>query len=178
MLKFNDYAHDDQGKERLQEGVGIGMNSTKFDAPSLQDNQLRDLLLQISLEWERRFAVAPRITDSIAEFDAAKLAGTSLRIGEGRREGDTAVMKGVDFRKGNILYQVKANRPSGKPGSPVTLVGKPKNYNWDKLIWILYDTRYNIQEAWEFTCNKYRGLFQSKKRLSPDDMRKGIKLYP
>lgn len=104
--------------------------------------------------------------------------GTSLRIGKGRTESDTAVTKGVDFRKRNIFYEVKSNRPSGKPGSKVTLVNKPKNHDWDKLVWILYDQEYNIEGAWEFTRNKYRQLFESKKRLSPEDMRKGTKLYP
>ena len=76
----------------------------RIDVSQLEDDQLRDLLVQVSLEWERRFAVAPQITASIAEYDAAKLVGTSLRVGEGRRESDTAVTKGVDFRKGNVSY--------------------------------------------------------------------------
>ena len=150
----------------------------KIDVLRLEDDQLRDLLVQISLEWERRFAVAPQITASMAEYDAAKLVGTSLRIGKGRKESDTAVTKGVDFRKGNIFYQVKSNRPSGKPGSKVTLVGKATSFDWHKLVWILYDREYNIEEAWEFTRNKYRKLFESKKRISPEDMRMGTKLYP
>ena len=154
------------------------MNWTKLNVSNLNDDQLRNLLVQVSLEWERRFAVAPPITSAIAEYDAAKLAGTSLRVGKGRKESDTAVMKGFDFRKGSSRYQVKSNRPTGKPGSPVTLVGKAKTFDWDSLIWVLYDREYTIEEAWEFTCNKYRGLFEFKKRLSPDDMRKGIRLYP
>ena len=152
------------------------MKSMKIEVSELEDDQLRELLVQISLEWERRFAVAPQITASIAEYDAAKLVGSSLRIGEGRKRSDTAVIKGVDFRKGNILYQVKSNRPSGKPGSKVALVGKPRNYNWDKLVWILYDLEYRIEEAWEFTRNEYRQIFESKKRISPEDMRKGTRL--
>lgn len=154
------------------------VKSMNTDILSLEDDQLRDLLVQISLEWERRFAVAPRITDAIAEYDAAKLAGTSLRIGKGRRESDTAVTKGVDFRKGNILYQVKSNRPSGKPGSRVTLVGKATSFDWHRLIWILYEREYTIKEAWEFSSSEYIKLFESKKRLSPDDMRRGTKLHP
>jgi len=157
---------------------GTKMGSTKPDVSAFNDDQLRDLLIQVSLEWERRFAVAPSITSAVAEYDAAKLAGTSLRIGKGRKESDTVVMKGVDFRKDDTDYQVKANRPSGKPGSPVTLVGKAKSFDWDKLVWILYDREYRIKEVWEFTRNKYKDLFESKKRLSPDDMRKGTKLYP
>ena len=146
------------------------MGYTKSDILSLKDDQLRGLLVQVSLEWERRFAVAPRITDSIAEYDATKLVGTSLRIGEGRKECDTAVTKGVDFRKGNTSYQVKSNRPSGKLGSRVTLVGKATGFDWNKLVWVLYDREYNIEEAWEFTRNKYRESFESKKRISPSIM--------
>lgn len=152
--------------------------SMRFDVSKLRDDQLRDLLVQVSLEWEKRFAVSPQITASIAEYDAAKLVGTSLRIGKGRIGTETAVTKGVDFRKGKVFYQVKANRPSGKPGSKVTLVGKATSFDWHKLIWILYDREYNIKEAWEFSRGKYRELFESKKRLSPKDMRKGNRLYP
>ena len=77
--------------------------SMRFDVSKLRDDQLRDLLVQVSLEWERRFAVAPQITASIAEYDAAKLVGTSLRIGKGRIGTETAVTKGVDFRRQGFL---------------------------------------------------------------------------
>lgn len=141
------------------------------------DKQLRDSLAEIALDWERRFAVAPRITDAIAEFDAASIVGTSIRIGIGRTKEDTAVLKGYDFRKGNTRYQVKANRPSGKRGSKVTLVAKCTNFDWDKLIWILYNEQYKPVEAYEFGCEDYKKLFAAKKRLSPNDMRKGVKLF-
>ena len=96
---------------------------------NLTHDDLRNLLVGVSLEWEKRFSVAPGITSTIAEYDAAKLKETTLEIGKGRDASDTAVTKGVDFRKGILRYQVKSNRPSGKPGSPVTLVGKASNYN-------------------------------------------------
>jgi hypothetical protein len=140
------------------------------------DERLRESLVKIASEWEKRFAVSPRITDAVAEFDAAKLVGTSIRIDEGREKEDTAVKKRFDFRKGNTLYQVKANRPSGKLGSEVTLVSKAKNFNWHKLIWILYDSEYHIIEAYEFTREQYKKLFATKKRLSPNDMRKGKRI--
>ncbi len=146
------------------------------DISNLEDDQLRDLLVKVSLVWEKRFAVAPKITGDVAEYDAAKLKGTSLRTGNGRNVSDTAVKKGVDFRKGEEGYQVKGNRPSGKLGSPVTLVNKAKNYNWDKFVWILYDRDYNIQEAWEHSRDDYRKRFDNKKRLSPEDMRLGRRL--
>ncbi|MBR6367305.1 MAG: hypothetical protein IKR89_02930 [Bacteroidaceae bacterium] len=64
----------------------------------------------------------------------------------------TAVSKGSDFVFKNIRYQVKANRPSGKKGSFVTKVPKASNYDWDKLIWILYDKNYVIQESMRMEC--------------------------
>ena len=150
------------------------MSENKINA--ITDERLRNLLVEVALEWERRFAIAPRITDAIGEYDAAKLVGTSIRIGMGRDRGDTAVKKGFDFKKEDTLYQVKSNRPSGKLGSTVTLVGKAKNFDWNRLIWILYDSQYDIVEAYQFANNEYKRLFEKKKRLSPDDMRKGDKL--
>lgn len=143
---------------------------------NLEDDQLRKLLVIVSLEWQRRFSIAPSITSTISEYDAAKLVGSSLHIGAGRSTFDTAVTKGFDFRKNNLRYQVKANRPSGKPGSKVTIVGKARTFNWDYLIWILYNTNFEIEEAWEFSCSKYIELFEEKKRLCPNDMRKGKRL--
>lgn len=148
----------------------------RIDVGHLTHDELRDLLARVSLEWERRFSVAPSITSAVAEYDAAKLKGTSLEIGKGRDASDTAVTKGIDFRIGNVGYQVKSNRPSGKPGSPVTLVGKASNYNWDNLIWTLYDQAYNLREAWEFSRIDYRERFDHKDRLSPTDMRLGRRL--
>jgi hypothetical protein len=146
------------------------------DIANLKDDQLRNLLVKVSLEWEKRFAVAPRVTGDLAEYDAAKLKGTSLRIGKGRDVSDTAVKKGADFRYRNKGYQVKGNRPSGKKGSPVTLVTKAETDDWDMLIWILYNEEYRIQEARQFSYSLYHKLFKNKKRLSPQDMRLGRQL--
>jgi hypothetical protein len=84
----------------------------------------------------------------------------------------------VDFWKDGTAYQVKSNRASGEAGSRVTLVRKAKNYNWDRLVWILYDQEYRIREAWEFTRGEYRELFEHRRRLSPEDVREGTRLYP
>jgi len=73
-------------------------------------------------------------------------------------------------------YQVKANRPSGKPGSKVTLVGKARNYDWDFLIWIHYTVEYQIQEAWLWSVFDYKASFAAVQRLSPEHMRQGEKL--
>ena len=67
-------------------------------------------------------------------------------------------------------------RPSGKPGSKVSLVPKATNYEWDQLIWILYNKEYEIQEAWLWEREAYREVFEAKKRLSPADYRMGRSL--
>lgn len=51
------------------------------------------------------------------------------------------------------------------------------NYEWDRLIWILYDKNYIMQEAWEWHVEDYKMAFENKKRLSPEDYRKGHCLY-
>jgi hypothetical protein len=88
----------------------------------------------------------------------------------------TAVAKGADFEFNGVRYQVKANRPSGKPGSRVTLVSKARNYDWDFLIWIHYTTEYSIQEAWQWAVSDYKNAFDAVKRLSPNHMRQGTPL--
>ncbi len=90
--------------------------------------------------------------------------------------GTTAVSKGADFQFKGVRYQIKANRPSGKRGSFVTKVPKATNYDWDKLIWIHYNPKYEIQEAWEWDVDAYRTAFDTHSRLSPDHYRKGRRL--
>jgi len=78
---------------------------------------------------------------------------------------------------GGSLAFVCKYRPSGKKGSKVTMVPKASNYEWDRLIWILYDKDYVMQEAWEWYMKDYKMAFENKKRLSPEDYRKGHCLY-
>ena len=138
---------------------------------------MRDKLVEIALEWEKRFGVSPSITGAVSEFDAAKLVGHSEDSFGAVCAGRTAVTRGHDFTYEGLHYQVKANRPSGKPGSFVTLVSKARNYEWDRLIWLLYDKEYVLQEAWEWTETDYRKAFNGQKRLAPKDMRGGRRLY-
>ncbi len=138
---------------------------------------LREKLAEIALLWQEKFGVAPSITSAISEYDAAMLVGmTEIEYSNYMRD-KTAVSKGADFVFNNVRYQVKANRPSGKKGSFVTMVPKASNYEWDKLIWILYDKFYVKQEVWEWDVKSYKLAFDCKKRLSPDDYRKGKCLY-
>jgi hypothetical protein len=92
------------------------------------DVSLRSRLVAIALEWERSFGVAPQITSAISEYDAARLVGHSDESLSKDCIGCTAVSRGADFTCQGVRYQVKANRPSGKPGSPVTKVAKASNY--------------------------------------------------
>lgn len=111
-------------------------------------NDLRQKLVETSLAWERAFGNAPSITSALSEFDAASLIGCSAENYSTSMQGMTSVQKGYDFKFNGARYQVKGNRPSGKPGSFVTLVPKATNYEWDFLIWVLYNQKYDIQEAW------------------------------
>jgi hypothetical protein len=138
---------------------------------------LRDELVKIALQWQERYGVAPSITSTISEYDAAMLVGMSENEYSDYMKDKTAVIKGSDFVFKNTRYQVKANRPSGKKGSFVTIVPKAANYEWDRLIWILYDKNYVIQEAWEWEVEEYKDAFDAIKRLSPDHYRKGRCLY-
>lgn len=138
---------------------------------------LRNKLIDIALLWQENFGVAPSITSAISEYDAAMLIGMPENEYSEYMKDKTAVSKGVDFVFKNTRYQVKANRPSGKKGSPVTMVPKASNYEWDKLIWILYDKNYVIQEAWEWNVEDYKLAFDDIKRLSPQHYRQGNCLY-
>lgn len=148
-------------------------NSTSQD----QRESLRSRLVAISLEWEATFGVAPQITAAISEYDAAQLIGHSESSYSQDCIGRTAVSRGSDFRWSGVRYQVKANRPSGKPGSPVTKVAKASNYDWDKLIWLLYDRYYVLQEAWEWDAAAYREAFDTQVHVRPPDMRRGRRIY-
>ncbi len=161
---------------RLQKFLENRKNSTSSTSkkPSnMKSKLLRDRLVEVALEWQEKYGVAPSITSIVSEYDAARLVGMpdDEYVEQGRTR--TAVSRGFDFIYDGKRYQVKANRPSGKPGSRVTLVGKARNYEWDYLIWILYYKSYEIEEAWLWDVDQYREQFDHKKRLSPADMRLG-----
>lgn len=138
---------------------------------------LREKLISVALEWQEFFGIAPAITSALSEYDAAMLIGCTEPAFQKCLGNMTAVTKGYDFIFEEKRYQVKASRPSGKKGSSVTLVSKAKNYDWDYLIWILYNKSYEIQEAWLWDVKHYKMVLGCKKRLSPDDMRQGKNIY-
>lgn len=132
----------------------------------------------VALEWERAFGVAPQITSALSEYDAARLVGHSDETFGQDCVGRTAVSRGSDFTHEGIRYQVKANRPSGKPGSPVTKVAKASNYDWDRLLWLLYDRFYVLQEAWQWDAGAYKEAFHDQAYVRPPDMRRGRRVFP
>ena len=142
-------------------------------------DKLRNRLVEVTLEWEKAFGNAPSITSVISEYDAAQLINCSIADYSACMQKTTAVQRGHDFVANGKKYQVKGNRPSGKPGSRVTLVSKAKNYNWDFLIWVLYDCNYQMQEAWKWGQADYKNEFEGKKYARPDDMRRdpGEQIY-
>ncbi|MEM9079386.1 MAG: hypothetical protein AAGC74_01700 [Verrucomicrobiota bacterium] len=134
---------------------------------------LREQLVDTALEWQRRFGVAPAITSTLSEYDAALLVGcTEAEYSEFMKDR-TAVSRGSEFVFEGKRYQVKANRPSGKTRSKVTLVGKGNNYEWDNLIWMHYTTNYQFLEAWIWGVEAYKDAFDEVMRLSPEHMRRG-----
>ncbi len=137
---------------------------------------LRQSLVQVALEWQKAYGVAPAITSAISEYDAAILVGMTEEEYSAYMQDKTAVCRGYDFLYKGIRYQIKAHRPSGKPGSFITNAGKARNYDWDILIWIRYNTEYEIQEAWAWERDKYIEAFDAITRISPDHMRMGRKL--
>jgi hypothetical protein len=139
-------------------------------------SRIRNELVTLALEWQEKFGVAPAITSAISELDAALLVGMSEFQYSEFMQSQTAVQKGLDFIFEGLRYQIKANRPSGKKGSRVTIVPKAKNYDWDILIWILYNKEYELQEAWAWQVEDYIEKFHEVKRLAPKDYRNGVSL--
>jgi len=74
---------------------------------------LRKQLTELALAWQAKFGVAPAITSTISEYDAAMLIGLSEDEYSQQMQSQTAVQKGYDFIYQGKRYQVKANRPSG-----------------------------------------------------------------
>lgn len=137
---------------------------------------LRETLVRTALAWQKVYGIAPAITSAVSEYDAAMLVGMHEEEYSDYMQDKTAVARGYDFIFQGSRYQVKANRPSGKPGSRITNAGKARNYEWDVLIWIRYDQQYRIEEAWLWDRELYIAAFDEKKRITPDDMRRGRRL--
>lgn len=138
---------------------------------------LRKKLVTMSLDWQETFGIAPAVTTAISEYDAAMLVGCSFEEYVQSVRNNSAVTKGYDFIYSSLRYQVKACRPSGKKGSKITKVPQARNYEWDKLVWIMYDEKYEVQEAWLWDVAAYQKAFDGMNRISPEHMRAGSRLH-
>lgn len=134
-------------------------------------SKLRKQLVELCLKWEKLVGVAPSITSAISEYDAMVLVGINEENIIKTAKDKTSRQKGYDFINKGIKYQVKANRPSYKKNSPVTITSKAKNYDFDKLIWILYDSKFIIQEAWICEVNNYKEKLGQLKEVRPKHIR-------
>ena len=65
--------------------------------------KLRDILVDVALQWQASFGIAPSITSSISEYDAAMLVGMSEKEYSDYMRDKTAVAKGTDFVYRNII---------------------------------------------------------------------------
>lgn len=140
---------------------------------------LRQQLVAAALQWEHHYSVLPRVGDALSEFDAAMLVGHTPESFSKAMVGTSAVQKGFDFRWESARYQIKHNRPSGKKGSKVTNAGHvTTNFEWDILVYILYNEFFEIQEVWQWDAQTYKETFSSrdKKRISLKEMQKGRSL--
>jgi hypothetical protein len=77
-----------------------------MNAAALSADELRNALIDLVLEWERRYGVAPCITGAISEFDAARLVGHTPESLALDCVGRTAVTRGTDFCHNGLRYQV------------------------------------------------------------------------
>jgi hypothetical protein len=139
---------------------------------------LRYRLVSVALEWQRLFRVAPQITGALAEYDAARLVRKADRK-SAIEYGHSAVTRGHDFIFNRLRYQVKGSRPSSTSKRAfVTKVAKPNNYDWDVLIWILYDPSYEMLEAWQWKVRDFKQEFKLKEHIRPPDLRRGLQIFP
>ncbi len=56
---------------------------------------LREKLVEIALAWQEKFGVAPSVTSSISEYDAAILVGMPEAEYSNYMQGRTAVSRGM-----------------------------------------------------------------------------------
>jgi len=138
-------------------------------------SKIRQRLIDIAIEWEKKFVIAPNITTTISEYDAARCVGMTDKEYSAAMIGRTAASEGFDFRYEGERYQVKGRRP-GKPGRRVARVPKAKNYYWDYLIFVLYDWEYEIQGIWQWTRRTYQKRIGPLERVTVGNMRKGKRL--
>jgi hypothetical protein len=67
---------------------------------------LKKQLVDIALEWQKNFGVAPQITTPLSECDAAMLVGMSEAEYSSYMQEKTVVSAGSDFIYSGIRYRI------------------------------------------------------------------------
>jgi len=176
---------DGKGSEKPQRKGKGAATMTDESVLNIDDDEnvdwlhpsIRDRLVAIALQWQHLFGVAPAITSAVSEFDAAtRLLGMTFADYQIQCEGRSAVTAGHDFVFKGCRYQIKSNRESGRPNAKARMVPKPKNYKWDRLIWIHYNREYEMVEAWQWEREDYRAKLDNVKYIRPAHMRQGLRI--
>ena len=56
------------------------------------------------------------------------------------------------------------------------MVPRARNFDWDYLIWVLYNSKYEIEEAWLWDVASYQSELDLSKKVRPGDMRQGSRI--
>ncbi|MBF0438501.1 MAG: hypothetical protein HQL93_05195 [Magnetococcales bacterium] len=130
----------------------------------------RDTLVAAALEWQDRYRVSPINLSVIAALDAALLIGMSEEhYSLHMRNKKFMESKDINFFFEKKSFIVKASRQAA-------LVPKAQHLEWDEIVFILYDARYDILGAWQMSREAYMTQCYHKERLSVEDYKTGQKL--
>mgnify|MGYP003976759481 CR=1 FL=1 len=140
---------------------------------------LRDQLVNSTLEWREKYGNAPTITQSISEYDAARLIGMSE---EEYSERTIDSRRRFNFIYKKKRYQVHGTRQFSQLPESVAIEKKTIKYGCNYFIRVLYNKSYEIQEAWLWDINSVNGpdtgkglkqYFESNDRMTFADLRLG-----
>ena len=140
---------------------------------------LRDQLVNSTLEWREKYGNAPTITQSISEYDAARLIGMSE---EEYSERTIDSRRRFNFIYKKRRYQVHGTRQFSQLPESVAIEKKTIKHGCNYFIRVLYNKSYEIQEAWLWDINSVNGpdtgkglkqYFESNDRMTFADLRLG-----
>jgi hypothetical protein len=142
----------------------------------MEPKLLRDRLVETAIEWQEKYGVSPRvspiITPAIAEYDAARIIGISeeeyAELERDRHLAFNFIYKGKRYRTRGSRQKSLSERPEG-----TVIYEKPKDFEWDCFIFILYRKSYVIEEAWLWEVASYKEFFYQNDKMSFSDMRQG-----
>lgn len=134
-------------------------------------------LINISLKWEKEYGIVPKILPEILKYDAVIYIDYDLDAYAKQIKTRKTNPSGYDILFKGKKYLVKGGRRIGENISTISPMDKPKNKNWDYLIWILYDQEFKVLEVWQWENKVFYKKFQNKTRITADKMRTGKYLY-